>query len=54
MTGWPDGKIAIVTGTATGIGSAIARLFVDEGAKTLATDLKDPGDKLGRYLTRGA
>jgi NAD(P)-dependent dehydrogenase (short-subunit alcohol dehydrogenase family) len=51
MAGRLDGKIAIVTGTATGIGSAIARLFVDEGAKTFATDVKEPGEKLGRYLT---
>ena len=29
MAGRLDGKIAIVTGAATGIGSAIARLFVD-------------------------
>ncbi len=50
MAGRLDGKIAIVTGTATGIGSAIARLFVDEGAKVYATDVKDPGDKLAAAL----
>ncbi len=50
MAGRLDGKIAIVTGTATGIGSAIARLFVDEGAKVYAADVKDPGDKLAACL----
>lgn len=50
MAGRLDGKIAIVTGTATGIGSAVARLFVDEGAKVLAADVKDPGDQLAACL----
>jgi NAD(P)-dependent dehydrogenase (short-subunit alcohol dehydrogenase family) len=50
MAGRLDGKIAIVTGTATGIGSAIARLFVDERAKVYATDVKDPGAKLAACL----
>ena len=50
MAGRLDGKIAIVTGTATGIGSAIARLFVDEGARVYATDVKEPGDKLAACL----
>jgi len=50
MAGRLDGKIAIVTGTATGIGSAIARLFVDEGAKVYATDVKDPGEALAACL----
>ncbi len=34
-----DGKSAIVTGAASGIGLATARLFADEGAKVLAVDL---------------
>lgn len=50
MSGRLDGKIAIVTGTATGIGSAIARLFVDEGARVYATDVKEPGDQLAAKL----
>ncbi len=33
-----SGKIAIVTGAASGIGAASARLFVDEGARVLAVD----------------
>ena len=51
MTGRLDGKIAIVTGTATGIGSAIARLFATEGAKVYATDLKEPGAELAAAIT---
>ena len=33
-----SGKIAIVTGAASGIGAASARLFADEGAQVLAVD----------------
>lgn len=34
-------KIAVVTGSARGIGAAIARAFVDEGARVLITDICD-------------
>lgn len=34
-----SGKVAIVTGAASGIGAATARLFMEEGARVLATDL---------------
>jgi len=36
-----NGKIAIVTGTASGIGPTIARHFALEGAKLIATDIDD-------------
>ena len=51
MPGRLEGKIAIVTGAATGIGSATARLFVAEGARVLAADIKEPGDELAAALT---
>lgn len=51
MAGRLKGKVAIVTGAATGIGSATARLFVAEGARVLAADIKDPGNELAAALT---
>ena len=39
MSGRLLGKIAIVTGAASGVGESVARLFVREGAKVLMTDL---------------
>ena len=36
-----DGKSAIVTGSARGIGRATAELFASEGAKVLVNDLDD-------------
>ncbi len=35
-----DGKVAIVTGAASGFGEAIARRFADEGAKVALVDLR--------------
>ena len=47
-----DGKVAIITGAAGGIGSATAQLFIDLGAKVMLTDrdeatLKETCAKLG-------
>ena len=36
-----DGKAAIVTGSARGIGRATAELFIKEGAKVLINDIDD-------------
>jgi meso-butanediol dehydrogenase / (S,S)-butanediol dehydrogenase / diacetyl reductase len=38
-----DGKVAIVTGAAGGIGRAIAQAFVREGARVMAADLDEAG-----------
>lgn len=36
-----SGKVAIITGAALGMGAAEAKLFAKEGAKVVATDIKD-------------
>lgn len=43
MPGRLEGKTAIITGAAGGIGSATARLFCREGARVLATDRDEAG-----------
>ena len=40
-----DGKIAIITGAASGIGRATARRVAAEGARTVVADLNDAGAK---------
>jgi NAD(P)-dependent dehydrogenase (short-subunit alcohol dehydrogenase family) len=45
------GKVAIVTGGASGIGGAVTRLFVERGARVVAVDLqRDAGEALAREL----
>ena len=38
-----DGKVAVVTGAATGMGAAAARLLAAEGAQLVLGDLNEPG-----------
>jgi len=37
-----DGKVALITGAARGIGAGTARVFASEGARVILGDLRDP------------
>ena len=46
-----DGKVAVVTGGASGIGEASVRLFVEEGARVVIADMQtDRGEALAAEL----
>lgn len=49
MTQLLDGKVAIITGAARGIGEGIARQYAAEGAKVLLTDMRE---ELGAALAK--
>lgn len=50
-----DGKVAVITGAAGGIGEASARLFVQEGACVVIADIDDEkGQAVARELGRQA
>ena len=56
--GQVEGKVAIVTGGASGIGAACAATLAREGAKVVVTDLDDTGgqtvvDKISERRRRG-
>ena len=46
-----DGKVAVVTGAASGIGEGTVRRFVEEGARCVVADIQDePGQALAAEL----
>ncbi len=47
-----ENKIAIVTGAASGLGKAIADLFVDEGAKVIYSDINEINDIKGQEFVK--
>ena len=50
-----EGKVAVVTGGARGIGAAICRRYADEGARVAVADiLEDEAQALAREIGRGA
>lgn len=49
-----DGKVALITGGGRGIGAAIAKRFVDDGAKVVISDIrKDLLEETANSLTKG-
>lgn len=49
-----DGKVAIVTGAAGGIGRAFCNRLANEGVKVVATDVKDVSDVVKEIESQGA
>jgi NAD(P)-dependent dehydrogenase (short-subunit alcohol dehydrogenase family) len=54
MAGELSGKVAIVTGGASGLGRATVELFLKEGAKVVIADVDKRGEELARALGNAA
>lgn len=50
MTGRLDGKIALVTGAASGIGEAIATKFAAEGATVIVADISEKREEVAQKI----
>ena len=49
-----DGKVALITGAAKGLGEADARLFIAEGAKVILADIDRQAESLAAELGEDA
>jgi 3-oxoacyl-[acyl-carrier protein] reductase len=47
-----DGKVAVVTGAARGIGATIAEVFARDGAKVVCIDVEQAADPLGQTASK--
>lgn len=55
MVGWLDNQVALITGAGSGIGRAVARRFVSEGARIIGLErCEDRAGELERELGRSA